>query len=79
MTIKQTAGQDALDEFAPKFAKLNDDILFASMLFPIGQPNDGFAQYFSGKSFLAPVSKEQVRIFRVTFEPHSYPDLQHGF
>ena len=25
------------------------------MPFPIGQPNDGFAQYFSGKSFLAPV------------------------
>lgn len=39
MTIKQTAGQDALDEFTPKFAKLNDDILFASMPFPISQPN----------------------------------------
>lgn len=41
----------------------------ASMLFPIGAPNDGFAQYFSGKSYLAPVSKEQVSIFNVTFEP----------
>lgn len=41
----------------------------ASMLFPIGAPNDGFAQYFSGKSYLAPVSKEQVGIFNVTFEP----------
>ncbi len=41
----------------------------ASMVFPIGNPNDGFAQYFNGKSFLAPVSKEQVGIFNVTFEP----------
>ena len=41
----------------------------ASMIFPIGMPNDGFAQYFSGRSFLAPVSKEQVGIFNVTFEP----------
>lgn len=160
MSIKQTAGRDALGDFAPKFAQLNDDILFgevwsredklslrdrslvtvtalmaqgltdssfryhlesakkngitkeeiaeilthaafyvgwskawaafrlakdvwseesepidekvkhaASMVFPIGNPNDGFAQYFSGKSFLAPVSKEQVGIFNVTFEP----------
>ncbi len=27
---KQTAGKDALGEFAPKFAELNDDILFES-------------------------------------------------
>ena len=40
-----------------------------SMLFPIGQPNDAFAQYFAGQSYLAPVSKEQVGIFNVTFEP----------
>lgn len=41
----------------------------ASMVFPIGTPNDGFAQYFSGQSFLAPVSTSQVSIFNVTFEP----------
>ena len=39
------------------------------MPFPIGQPNDTFAQYFVGQSYLAPVSKEQVGIFNVTFEP----------
>lgn len=39
------------------------------MIFPIGTPNDGFAQYFSGKSYLAPISKSQVGIFNVTFEP----------
>ena len=39
------------------------------MVFPIGAPNDGFAQYFTGKSFLAPISTSQVGIFNVTFEP----------
>ena len=159
MAVKQTAGRNALGEFAPKFAELNDDVLFgevwsredklslrdrsvvtvtalmaqgitdlsfrhhlenakkngvtreeiaeilthaafyagwpkawaafraakevwgeepgkdamakhaASMIFPIGQPNTGFARYFTGNSYLAPVSKEQVGIFNVTFEP----------
>lgn len=41
----------------------------ASMVFPIGQPNDGFAQYFIGQSYLAPVSTSQVGVFNVTFEP----------
>ena len=39
------------------------------MIFPIGASNDGFAQYFSGRSFLAPVSTFQVGVFNVTFEP----------
>ena len=160
MAVKQTAGREALGEFAPKFAELNDDILFGQvwsredrlslrdrslvtvvalmaqglvdesfryhlqtartngitrteiaeilthaafyagwpkawaafrmakevwadsgeqdsgraahqneMVFPIGQPNDGFAQYFSGQSYLAPLSIRQVGIFNVTFEP----------
>ena len=30
-----------------------------SMVFPIGAPNDGFAQYFVGQSYLAPVSTEE--------------------
>ncbi len=41
----------------------------AQMVFPIGAPNDGFAQYFTGQSFLAPLSTSQVGIFNVTFEP----------
>ena len=40
-----------------------------TILFPIGAPNDGFAQYFSGQSYLAPISGEQVGVFNVTFEP----------
>lgn len=160
MAIKQSAGRDALGEFAPEFAHYNDDILFGEnwnnsdidlktrciitvvalmssgitdsslkyhlenakkngvskkeiaaiithtafyagwpkgwavfnmakevwaedagkvvsakeahaneMVFPIGQPNDGFAQYFIGQSYLAPLSTSQVGIFNVTFEP----------
>ena len=113
--IIQTAGRNALGEFAPEFAHFNDDVLFGEnwnnqdidvktrsiitvvalmasgitdsslkyhlqnaknhgvtqkeMVFPIGAPNDGFAQYFSGRSFLAPISTSQVGIFNVTFEP----------
>ena len=129
--ITQTAGRNALGEFAPEFAHFNDDVLFGEnwnnqdidvktrsiitvvalmasfytgwpkgwavfnlakevwdvnegdlpyedqamrahakeMVFPIGAPNDAFAQYFSGKSFLAPISSSQVGIFNVTFEP----------
>ena len=159
MAVKQTAGRDQLGDFAPKFAQLNDDVLFGevwsredklslrdrslvtvvalmaqgltdssfkyhllsaknngitkteiaeilthaafyagwpkawaafrmatevwaddtngdakaehenSMVFPIGEPNDGFAQYFIGQSYLAPLSTSQVGIFNVTFEP----------
>ena len=160
MAVKQTAGRDALGEFAPKFAELNDDVLFGQvwsredrlslrdrsivtvvalmaqgltdssfayhlqsaknngvtkteiaeilthaafyvgwpkawaafrmakeiwteegaaeddkarhtgeMVFPMGAPNDGFAQYFIGQSYLAPLSTRQVGIYNVTFEP----------
>lgn len=160
MAVKQTAGRDQLGEFAPKFAQLNDDVLFgevwsredklslrdrslvtvialmaqgltdesfkyhlmsakangitkeeiseivthaafycgwpkawavfrmakeiwceeqnvkdekakhqASMVFPIGEPNDAFAKYFVGQSYLAPLSTKQVGVFNVTFEP----------
>ena len=159
MAVKQTAGRDALGEFAPKFAELNDDVLFGQvwsredklslrdrsivtvvalmaqgltdssfqyhlttaknngvtkaeiaeilthaafyagwpkawaafrmakevwtednaadakakhqneMVFPIGAPNDAFAKYFIGQSYLAPLSTQQVGIYNVTFEP----------
>lgn len=31
MAVKQTAGREALGEFAPKFAQLNDDVLFGEV------------------------------------------------
>ena len=40
-----------------------------STFFPIGVPNDAFAKYFIGQSYIAPVSAKQVPIFNVTFEP----------
>lgn len=40
-----------------------------SLFFPIGEPNDAYASYFSGRSFLAPVSASQIGIYNVTFEP----------
>ena len=108
--IKQTAGRDQLGDFAPKFAELNDDVLFGEvwsrtdrlglrdrslvtitslisqgitdssltyhlqafqrqMIFPVGEPNTAYAQYFTGNSYLAPVSREQVAVSNVTFEP----------
>lgn len=39
------------------------------LMFPIGGPNDAYAKYFKGQSYLAPVSTEQVPIYNVTFEP----------
>ena len=160
MAVKQTAGRAQLGDFAPKFAELNDDVLFgevwsredklslrdrslvtvvalmaqglvdpslrfhlqsaknngiakaeiveilthaafyagwpkawaafrmakevwteevsvaddkaaheSSMVFPIGSPNDAFAQYFVGQSYLAHLSTEQVGIYNVTFAP----------
>lgn len=158
--VVQTAGRDQLGEFAPKFAQLNDDVLFGEvwsrtnqlglrdrslvtitalisqgltdssltyhlqsakkngitrteiseiithiafyagwpkawaafrlakdvwaddangddakaafqreMIFPIGEPNTAYAQYFTGNSYLAKISGEQVPFSNVTFEP----------
>ena len=39
------------------------------MIFPIGEPNTAYAQYFTGNSYLAPVSTEQIPFSNVTFEP----------
>ena len=39
------------------------------MIFPIGEPNTAYAAYFTGNSYLAPVSTEQVVFSNVTFEP----------
>lgn len=39
------------------------------MIFPIGRPNTAYARYFTGNSYLAPVSGEQVKVVNVTFEP----------
>ena len=82
--IIQTAGHTALGEFAPEFARLNGDVLFGevwtsdiqtreefqmSTPYPIGEPNTGYAQYFIGNSYLAPMEAEKGGPVNVTFEP----------
>lgn len=37
--------------------------------FPLGNPNDEYAQYFLGQSYLNMLSTQQVSIANVTFEP----------
>ncbi|HEZ7986735.1 MAG TPA: carboxymuconolactone decarboxylase family protein [Ruminococcus sp.] len=41
----------------------------ASMMFPIGEPNNTYAKYFTGQSYLAPISTKQIGIYNITFEP----------
>lgn len=38
-------------------------------VFPVGKPNDAYAKYFVGKSYLDMISTEQVGVGNVTFEP----------
>ena len=63
---------------APKVATelKQDDIIkklkkSGGTVFPIGTPNTGYAKYFTGKSYLAPLSAdEDISISNVTFEPN---------
>lgn len=40
-----------------------------STIFPMGAPNDAYAQYFVGHSWLAPLGDPQLGAANVTFEP----------
>lgn len=40
-----------------------------TIMFPIGAPNDAYAKYFIGQSYIAPISTSQVKMSNVTFEP----------
>lgn len=40
-----------------------------TIFFPIGEPNDAYAEYFEGQSYLSSVSEDQISIHNVTFEP----------
>lgn len=48
---------------------MSKDEFATHTLFPIGQANEAYAQYFTGQSYLQPLSQQQVNIFNVTFEP----------
>lgn len=38
-------------------------------IFPLGEKNDAYAQYFIGQSYLSMLTTERVGIANVTFEP----------
>ena len=38
-------------------------------IFPIGEKNTAFAQYFIGQSYLSVLTNQGVPVFNVTFEP----------
>ena len=40
-----------------------------TIIFPVGKPNDAYAKYFIGQSYLAPIVTEGVPVVNVTFEP----------
>ncbi len=40
-----------------------------TILFPVGEPNTAYQKYFTGQSFIYPISTQQVKMFNVTFEP----------
>lgn len=39
------------------------------IIFPVGRPNDAYAKYFVGDSYLAMLSTEGANIANITFEP----------
>lgn len=54
----------------PTTAALSEKDKYAqTIMFPIGEPNNAYAQYFIGQSYIAPISTNQVKMFNVTFEP----------
>ncbi|MBB2894091.1 cupin domain-containing protein [Flexivirga oryzae] len=38
-------------------------------IFPLGEPNEAYAQYFIGQSYLAPLAAGSVPVSNVSFEP----------
>ncbi len=62
--IKQTAESEKLG--APEDAMAAHA---AGMIFPIGGPNKGLEQYFTGRTYRADISSQQISIVNVTFEP----------
>ncbi len=60
----RTANEMKTDEKDREIPRISD--------FPTGTPNDGYARYFSGRSWLAPLTsnpKLNVSVSNVTFEP----------
>lgn len=59
--------KDVWDDNTPALSE--KDTYAKTIMFPIGEPNNAYAKYFIGQSYIAPVSNTQVKIYNVTFEP----------
>lgn len=59
----------AKDIWAEGNAETDKERFQQEMIFPIGEPNDAYAKYFIGQSYLAPISDSQIPFANVTFEP----------
>jgi 4-carboxymuconolactone decarboxylase len=59
----------AKEVYDEKIEELSDKEKYQnSIFFPVGEPNP-YGEFFEGQSYLAPVSKDQIPVFNVTFEP----------
>ncbi len=58
--VKDVWGDEPVDPSAPQGLSID---------FPMGDPNDAYAQYFVGRSWLAPLGDPQLGAANVTFEP----------
>lgn len=49
-------------------------------IFPLEEPNDAYAPYFTGQSYLAPLTAGSVPVSNVTFEPgcRNHWHIHHG-
>ncbi len=63
------AFKSAKNIWAESFSENEKQKYADGMIFPIGEPNTEYSKYFVGQSYLAPLSKNQIGIFNVTFEP----------
>ncbi len=63
--LAKTVWTESGEADAPADAKA---VYEASVIFPVGEPNP-YGKCFTGQSYLAPISTDQVPVFNVTFEP----------
>lgn len=64
--VLSLAGQDGLPNEKAITDALRAD---GGAVFPVGVANSSLAQYFTGRSFVAPLQKSMVNVTNVTFEP----------
>lgn len=65
---KEVYGDVASPEGNAESGNVDKESYQKTIFFPVGEPNP-YGEFFEGQSYLAPVSREQVSIFNVTFEP----------